>query len=80
MMVHKGYHARVAFDEEARIFLGEITNTVEIITFHSASFNRVQQAFRAAIEDYLACCEIHGKEPEMPFSKRSKSGPVLQDA
>ena len=78
MLVYKGYHARVAYDDEAGIFQGEITNTVLAITFHSASFNRLQQAFRDAIEDYLAYCDMHGKEPEKPFSRRSKSGLVLE--
>lgn len=78
MLVYKGYHARAAYDEEAGIFHGETTNTVEVITFACASFNRLQQAFRDSIEDYLAFCNEHGKEPERPFSTRTKSGLVLQ--
>lgn len=77
MLVYKGYHARAAFDEEVRIYHGETTNTLEVITFACASFNQLQQAFREAIEDYLAYCNEHGKEPEKPFWTKTRSGLVL---
>ena len=78
MLVYKGYHARAAFDEEVGIYHGETTNTVEAITFACASFNQLQKAFRDAIEDYLAFCDEHGKEPEKPFSNQSRIGLALQ--
>ncbi len=67
-MSYKGYQARVAFDEEAEIFHGEVLNLRDVITFQGQSVAELKEAFADSVEDYLAFCKERGEEPEKPFS------------
>ena len=68
MMEYQGYVGKVEFDDEAGIFLGEVINTRDVITFQGASVAELNKAFRDSVEDYLAFCQEGGEEPEKPFS------------
>ena len=68
MMEHKGYIARVEFDDEAGIFHGEVVNTRDVITFQGESVSGLRRAFQDSVDDYLAFCAERGEEPEKPFS------------
>ena len=68
MMEHKGYVARVDYDDEAGIFHGEIINTKDVITFQAATVKELRKAFRDSVQDYFAFCEGRGEQPEKPFS------------
>lgn len=50
---HKGYSARIEFDERDNIFLGRVLGLRAMISFHGESLSELHQAFRAAIEDFL---------------------------
>ncbi|MGH9609029.1 MAG: type II toxin-antitoxin system HicB family antitoxin [Bryobacteraceae bacterium] len=67
-MTYKGYEARVEFDEEARLFHGEILNTRDVITFEGSSVDQLEQAFKDSVDDYLEFCAERGEEPDQPFS------------
>ena len=67
-MEYKGYLSRVAFDDEANIFHGEVINIRDVITFQGKSVDELRQAFEASVEDYLAFCAERGEEPDHPFS------------
>jgi predicted HicB family RNase H-like nuclease len=68
MINYKGYHGTVQYDDEAKIFHGEIINTRTVITFQGTSVDEIEQAFRDSVDDYLEWCTERGKEPEKPFS------------
>ena len=68
MMEYKGYVGKVEFDDEARIFHGEVLDTRDVITFQGQSVDELQKAFQESIDDYLAFCEERGEEPNKPFS------------
>lgn len=68
MMEHRGYVARVEFDDEAGVFHGEVINTRDVITFQGASVTELRKAFRDSVEDYLEFCKDRGEEPEKSFS------------
>lgn len=70
MMVYKGYLSHVEFDDEANIFLGEVINTRDVITFQGKSVDELRKAFAVSVEDYLAFCAERGEEPDHPFSGR----------
>ena len=57
MMNYKGFIGSVEYDDEARIFSGEVINTRSVITFQGTS-----------VDDYLAWCKEDGIEPEKPYS------------
>ena len=68
MMEYKGYIGKVDFDDEAGIFLGEVINLRDVITFQGESAQELRAAFRESVDDYLAFCEERGENPERPFS------------
>jgi predicted HicB family RNase H-like nuclease len=70
MMEYKGYLARVAFDDRAGIFHGEVINIPDVITFQGTTVDELRQAFADSVEDYLVFCAERGEEPCQPFSGR----------
>jgi predicted HicB family RNase H-like nuclease len=67
-MSHKGYTARIEFDERDGIFVGRILGIRSIISFHGTTVTQLRSEFRAAVEDYLAECAEQGVTPEKPAS------------
>ncbi len=55
-MEYKDYLSQIAYDDEAKIFHGEVIGLNDTITFQGKSIEELEQAFKASIEDYLACC------------------------
>ena len=68
MLKYKGYTGKVEFDDQARLFHGEILDTRDVITFQGDSVDDIEKSFRESIDDYLDFCETRGEEPERPFS------------
>jgi predicted HicB family RNase H-like nuclease len=68
MLNYKGYTGRVEYDDEAKIFHGEIIDTKDVITFQGTSVDEIEKAFRESIDDYLAFCQERGDKPDKPFS------------
>lgn len=60
-MAHKGYTARVEFDERDAIFVGRFLGIADVIGFHSATVAALRAAFKGAVTDYLATCAQIGK-------------------
>lgn len=67
-MEYKGYAATVEYDEEAKVFHGEVVNTRAVITFQGTSVSALEREFAKSVEVYLAWCQERGKEPEKPYS------------
>ncbi len=70
MMKYKGYTGHVEYDDEARIFHGEVLGIKDIITFQGTTVDEIETAFKESVEDYLAFCKERGEEPDRPFSGR----------
>ena len=68
MMEYKGYIGTVVYDDEAKIFHGEVVNTRDVITFQGKSVDQLEKAFRESINDYIQWCKKDGVEPEKPYS------------
>lgn len=67
-MLHKGYTARVEYDERDNIFVGRILGIRSIISFHGETVAELQAEFELAVKDYLADCKSQGVHPEKPAS------------
>lgn len=67
-MEYKGYIAKIEYDDEDRIFHGEVINIRDVVTFEGESVQALENAFRESIDDYLAFCAARGEEPDTPFS------------
>lgn len=67
-MKYKGYTGHVVYDDEARIFHGEVLGIKDVVTFQGTNVAEIEKAFKDSVEDYLAFCKERGEEPERPFS------------
>lgn len=68
MMKYKGYYGHVSYDDEAKIFHGELVGIRAVITFQGNSVKELEQAFKDSINDYLDWCKKRRKSPEKPYS------------
>ena len=68
MLSYKGYVGRVTFDEDARVFHGQVLDTLDVITYQGTTVDEIESAFRDSIDDYLEFCAERGESPDKPFS------------
>ena len=68
MMEYKGYKGFVQYDDEAKIFHGEIFGICDVITFQGTCIDDLEQSFRDSIDDYLEFCKSRGEKPNKPYS------------
>ena len=68
MMEYKGYKAQIKYDNEARIFHGEVLGIRDVITFQGTCVGELETAFIDSVDDYLDFCRERGEKPDKPFS------------
>lgn len=68
MMQYKGYTGHVEYDDDAKIFHGEVLGIKDVVTFQGTTVDEIEQAFKDSVDDYLAFCKKRGEEPDRPFS------------
>ncbi len=67
-MTHKGYTARIEFDERDSLFVGRVLGLRTMISFHGDTVAKLRAQFQIAIEEFLRDCEEQGVRPEKPAS------------
>jgi predicted HicB family RNase H-like nuclease len=67
-MTHKGYTARIEFDERDNIFVGRVLGLRAMISFHGETVAELHEVFARSIEDFLSDCKAQGVKPEKPAS------------
>ncbi len=67
-MNYKEYAASIVFDDEAKLFHGEVVGTKDVITFQGKSVKELEKAFSESVEDYLVFCKKKNIKPDKPFS------------
>ncbi len=67
-MKYKGYEGVVNYDEEAKLFHGEVIGLRDVITFQGTTVDELEQAFKDSVDDYLEFCKKKKRPPEKPFS------------
>ena len=67
-MNHKGYTARIEFDERDEIFVGRILGIRAMISFHGNTVAQLRAEFEQGVEDFLNECKQSGVKPEKPAS------------
>lgn len=67
-MKYKGYTGHVEYDDEAKIFHGEVLGIKDVVTFQGTTVDEIEKAFKDSIDDYLAFCAERAEEPDRPFS------------
>lgn len=69
-MKYQGYEAIVEYDDQDRLFVGRVVNTLDVIAFDGSSVEELESSFQAAVDEYLEDCRQKGKTPDKPFSGR----------
>jgi predicted HicB family RNase H-like nuclease len=67
-MTHKGYTARLEYDERDNIFVGRVLGIRTMISFHGKTVAQLRKEFGRAVEDYIADCKGQRVRPEKPAS------------
>jgi predicted HicB family RNase H-like nuclease len=67
-MEYKDYIGYVVYDDESKLFHGEIINTRDVITFQGKSVRELEKAFHDSVNDYIKWCMDDGVQPEKPYS------------
>ncbi len=62
-MTHKGYSARIEYDDRDGIFVGRIVGINDIIGFHTDTVTGLKAALVEAVDDYLESRKRLGKLP-----------------
>ena len=62
-MKYKGYIGYVKYDDEAKIFHGEVIGLSDIITFQGKSVEELEQSFKDSVDDYLTWCKERRERP-----------------
>ncbi|KQY19803.1 type II toxin-antitoxin system HicB family antitoxin [Rhizobium sp. Root482] len=68
ILSHKGYSARVDYDDADEIFFGKLAGITDGVGFHADTVAGLKAAFREAVEDYIDSCAKVGKDPQKPYS------------
>ena len=67
LMEYKGYHAKIEFDKDDNIFVGQVIGLIDSINFHGESVKELSKAFHNAIDNYLDYCKKANKNPEREY-------------
>ncbi len=67
-MNHKGYTARIEFDERDNIFVGRVLGLHAMISFHGETVAELRAEFENSIDAFLRDCKELGIRPEKPAS------------
>jgi predicted HicB family RNase H-like nuclease len=70
MLKYKEYAGMVEYDDEGKIFTGEVLGIRAVITFEGRTPEELEQSFKESIDIYLTMCEQDGISPEKPYSGR----------
>lgn len=78
-MEYKGYLGSVRYSDEDEVFHGKIEFIRDLVTYEGTDVKSLKNAFREAVEDYLAQCRKAKKRPDTPFkgSFNVRIGPDL---
>lgn len=68
MMKYKGYTAHIEYDEDDRLFIGHLAGIKDIVGFHGATVDELEDAFHESVDAYLAISEETGRTAQKPYS------------
>ena len=70
MMEHKGYIAKVEYDDTTELLHGSVINSgpYPVANCEATDVETLKREFHLSIDEYLASCREDGVEPKKPFS------------
>ena len=70
MIKYKNYTGVVEYDDEGKIFIGEVIGLRAVVTFQGRTVTELEKSFKQSVDLYLEMCKRDGVEPQKPFSGR----------
>ncbi len=67
LMEYKGYHGKVEYSGDEKLFVGRVIDIDGTITFTGASINELEQAMHNAVDGYVEWCQQIGKQPAREY-------------
>jgi predicted HicB family RNase H-like nuclease len=67
VLEYRGYLGSVEYSDEDEVLHGRLEFIRDLVTYEAADASGLKQAFREAVDDYLALCEEQGREPDVPL-------------
>ena len=67
MMTYKDYVGSVHYNDEDRVFYGEVEFIRSLISYEGTDVDSLREAFEESINGYLEGCALESREPEQPF-------------
>ncbi len=78
ILTYKGYSARVYYDPEDKVFVGDVLGLPEdMITFDGEDVETLERRFRESVEAYLEDCARTGRKPVKPCTAPPLVNPYL---
>ena len=67
LIEYKGYVGSVEFSEEDGLFFGKVQGVRALISYEGTNAAELVTDFHGAVDDYLALCEVEGREAEKAY-------------
>lgn len=67
MLEYAGYRAKIEFDAEDKIFVGEVFGLNDALSFNGTTVAEIEAMFHQSIDNYIALCNEIGKEPDKEY-------------
>jgi predicted HicB family RNase H-like nuclease len=64
VLKYKSYEGSVQVSTDGDFLFGKIVGISDVVTYEASTYNKLNNAFRAAVEDYLRTCKSLGKDTE----------------
>ena len=64
MLEYNGYHAKIEFNEEDMLLVGEVFGINDSLNFYGKTIEEVVEMFHQSIDNYLELCKEIGKNPD----------------
>lgn len=68
LLKHKGYSGSIDVSLEDSCLFGEVLFIKDTVVYHGATLSELSEAFKEAVEQYIADCNELGRDPNKPFS------------
>lgn len=67
VLEYKGYRAKVNYSSEDNVLFGKIEGINSVVTFEAENATEINDAFKEAVDNYLAFCKINNIKPEKEY-------------
>ncbi len=69
-MKYKGYTAHIEYDNEDRIFVGHLSGIQDIVGFHGATVDELENAFHESVNNYIEISKETGRLAQKPYAEK----------